>query len=180
MRINIVLTSRRKKKERTERPQVNSGHKFIKHTAAPGQQLKQFVFPLEQQQCGPHMFWPPHRGTTVSQVGSSHQDLAALLNSRVTQSTRLVQISICGRAGPVQAELPPSAAGFITSAQYQNTTGGEEGRCCWGWGGGEGSQAKTACLLSQHHDRSCLRAQISSQRRRKSDKRLHTFCNQCV
>lgn len=120
------------------------------------------------------MFWPPHRGTTVSQVGSSHQDLAALLNSRVTQSTRLVQISICGRAGPVQAELPPSAAGFITSAQYQNTTGGEEGRCCgdwWGWGG---SQAKTACLLSQHHDRSCLRALISLQRRRKSDKRSVT------
>lgn len=119
------------------------------------------------------MFWPPHRGTTVSQVGSSHQDLAALLNSRVTQSTRLVQISICGRAGPVQAELPPSAAGFITSAQYQNTTGGEEGRCCGGsWGGA----ARQRRLVSSHSTMTEVASGvlISSQRRRKSDKRSVT------
>lgn len=125
---------------------------------------------------GPHMFWPPDRGPAVSQVGGSHQDLAALLNSRVTESTRLVQISICSTAGPVRAEPPPPAAGFITSAQYQNTSGGEV------VGGGGADQAKTACLLSQHHDRSCLQALISSQRRKKSvsDKRLHTFCKHCV
>lgn len=74
------------------------------------------------------MFWLPDRGTTVGQVGSSYQDLAALLNSRVTEATRLVQISICSPAGPVQAELPPPAAGFITSAQYQNSSGGEVGQ----------------------------------------------------